>query len=361
MQRAEQALANKRNPRLNQMNRVEPVIAGSLRAKQVPASTSLKVTPSVVNLTKPELYGIYGGSSNLVDSDEEDETENIYNNLSEGLVRSTSHHLEESKIKYEQEQTTTHFMVVTFSKAFTCVLLLSVAGNLMFFFAEQLYESNPVLPDISKYRILYFFQDVLSQYSSKDEFHVQLLGNSIESNILGFATYTLSKLISALAPNWVLDLDRHRKKKIQEPANDAAQPQESKDEDDETSNEKTSSLSQQAQQFITVVFDSNVVRSMVSAVGLAYCFKKYQWSSKLQVASLWVVANLLIWSGLDSTIVGLITSALIAVSSVVLDCYFSGLELSLSDHDTLADLLWIASFVFIGQIILGKIIKLVYA
>lgn len=358
MERAERELSNKRVPAGYQKPRSKPIKPASTGSttdahKQSDGvqSTSMKVTPSVVNLTKPELYGIYQEEGEFIDSDEdEDESENIYNNLPAGLYRSISHHIEESKNTHEKEQTSAQKYGTFVFKIILCCVMLSIAGNLMFYFAEELYESNPVLPNITNYRILYFFQDLLKKKGGYSDTEVRLIGNALQSITIGFASFLLAELLTLILPQWILDVEARN--------HEAAK---SKNIDQSKKQQACSTIGQKVQNFLTLIFDSNLVRSMVSAVGLAYCFKKYQWTSKWQVVLIWSTMNVLIWLGLDSTIIGFVSSACLAVGVMVLDGSLkSDVSQDLLNGDTLSDLLWIGSFVFIGQIILGKIIRLIY-
>ena len=236
----------------------------------------------------------------------------------------------------------------------------------MFYFAEQLYQANPILPDISRYRFLYFFQDLLRNKEGYSELEIVLLGNSAESIMVGLASFIFGKAIGLIIPGLDSDLNKkHRKANLfkeHDEKSSVRQDQPTVEDYEESSSDESESfaLGPQIQHYLTLVFDSNLVRSMVAAVGLAYCFKKYQWSSKIQVVSLWSVANLIIWYGTDASVASLISSTLIAFSVMSIDAYYDkSITLSLDDTDSIADILWVGSFVFIGQIILSKIIRLI--
>lgn len=381
MQRAEQELANKRKPNPYQIPKVGSKVSphsnassyageGAKQSVEKAGNGAIRITPSVVNLTKPELYSIYAGDSNVEGDDDEDESQNIYNNLSEGLHRSTSHHIEERKSKHHKKQNSsfTLSLSLVIAKVITCSLLLSITGNLMFYFGEQLYKANPILPDISKYRFLYIFQDLLRKNEKFSDLEITLLGNGAESVIVGFASFILGKAIDLFVSGQNADLhSKHGKlNKLKEHDSKSSSGQgistNNEDYEENSSDESESfSLGFQIQHYLTLVFDSNLVRSMVAAVGLAYCFKKYQWSSKIQVVSLWSAANIIIWRGTDANITGLISSTIIAFSVMAFNAYYDdGITFSLEDTDSIADILWVGSFVFIGQIIFSKIIRLVF-
>lgn len=381
MQRAEQELANKRKPNPYQIPKVGSKVSpgsnassyageGAKQSAEKAGNGAMRITPSVVNLTKPELYSIYAGDSNVEGDDDEDESQNIYNNLSEGLHRSTSHHIEERNSKHHKKQNSsfTLSLSLVIAKVITCSLLLSITGNLMFYFGEQLYKANPILPDISKYRFLYIFQDLLRKNEKFSDLEITLLGNGAESVIVGFASFILGKAIDLFVSGQNADLHiKHGKlNKLKEHDSKSSSGQgistNNEDYEENSSDESESfSLGFQIQHYLTLVFDSNLVRSMVAAVGLAYCFKKYQWSSKIQVVSLWSAANIIIWRGTDANITGLISSTIIAFSVMAFNAYYDdGITFSLEDTDSIADILWVGSFVFIGQIIFSKIIRLVF-
>ena len=200
------------------------------------------------------------------------------------------------------------------------------------------------------------------------DLEITLLGNGAESVIVGFASFILGKAIDLFVSGQNADLhSKHGKlNKLKEHDSKSSSGQgistNNEDYEENSSDESESfSLGFQIQHYLTLVFDSNLVRSMVAAVGLAYCFKKYQWSSKIQVVSLWSAANIIIWRGTDANITGLISSTIIAFSVMAFNAYYDdGITFSLEDTDSIADILWVGSFVFIGQIIFSKIIRLVF-
>ncbi|KAI5950186.1 hypothetical protein CANMA_005376 [Candida margitis] len=103
---------------------------------------------------------------------------------------------------------------------------------------------------------------------------------------------------------------------------------------------------------------SDLIRSGITFLGISYAIRKIEWSSFLQVSIIWSLINPGLWLLLDGTISGFLASLL--VSSVACVSIYSQNHkfvngYSKTSDDVIALWLWIGSFFFCGIIIFGKL------
>lgn len=104
-------------------------------------------------------------------------------------------------------------------------------------------------------------------------------------------------------------------------------------------------------------FYTEIIRSCITFLGINYAIRNLQWSSFLQISSVWSLLNPALWLLLDGTVNGFLSSLLLStiVCSFILwnnHSYLFSLEWN---SDFWAIWLWIGSFVFGGGIVFGKI------
>lgn len=101
---------------------------------------------------------------------------------------------------------------------------------------------------------------------------------------------------------------------------------------------------------------NDIVRSLITFLGLLYAVRKVEWSSPLQLLLLWSLLNPCLWLLLDGTISGFLSSILAAIGACVC-VYFQSYDIIiLQDNDNfIAIWLLVASFFFCGLIIFGKL------
>lgn len=104
---------------------------------------------------------------------------------------------------------------------------------------------------------------------------------------------------------------------------------------------------------------NEVLRSSVCFLGISYAVRNLEWKSLLQVSMIWSLINPALWVMLDGTINGLVT-ALAMVLAALAVIYWDNASLLanfeiMHPDDTMSLWLWIGSFFFCGSIIFGKI------
>ncbi|CCG22181.1 Nsg2 protein [Candida orthopsilosis Co 90-125] len=103
---------------------------------------------------------------------------------------------------------------------------------------------------------------------------------------------------------------------------------------------------------------SDLIRSCITFLGISYAIRKIEWSSFLQVSIIWSLINPGLWLLLDGTISGFLAS-LIASTIACVSIYSQNHNFingySKTTDDVIALWLWIGSFFFCGIIIFGKL------
>ena len=114
---------------------------------------------------------------------------------------------------------------------------------------------------------------------------------------------------------------------------------------------------------------SDLIRSFITFLGISYAIRKIEWNSFLQVSIIWSLINPGLWLLLDGTISGFLASLI--ASAVACVCIYSqnynsiiinnNSGYSKTNNDVIALWLWIGSFFFCGIIIFGKLGRSLFA
>lgn len=104
---------------------------------------------------------------------------------------------------------------------------------------------------------------------------------------------------------------------------------------------------------------NDLLRASVTFLGISYAIRKIEWSSFLQVSIIWSLMNPGLWLLLDGTLSGFLSSTIVSLAAcgiVYFENYvFVNQYYSLQQEDSIAVWLWVCSFFFCGLIIFGKI------
>lgn len=105
---------------------------------------------------------------------------------------------------------------------------------------------------------------------------------------------------------------------------------------------------------------NDIVRSLIAFLGVSYAIRHIEWKSSLQMAMTWSLINPCLWLLLDGTISGFIASTGTAFGGSAIVYYQNGVKFSTDKDTDLIILLFIASFFFCGVIIFGKLGRLLF-
>ncbi|KAG7664202.1 uncharacterized protein J8A68_002265 [[Candida] subhashii] len=103
---------------------------------------------------------------------------------------------------------------------------------------------------------------------------------------------------------------------------------------------------------------NDLIRSSITFLGISYAIRKIEWSSFLQVSIVWSLLNPGLWLLLDGTVSGFLASLIGCTAACVviyLQNYDFVLQYSSNQEVSIALWLWIGSFFFCGIITFGKI------
>lgn len=108
---------------------------------------------------------------------------------------------------------------------------------------------------------------------------------------------------------------------------------------------------------------NDLLRSLVTFLGISYAVRKIEWSSSLQALMVWSLLNPGLWLLLDGTISGFLSS--VAVAGLACVCVYyqdptmtvdlSQVNLPKENAEMISPWLWVGSFFFCSLIIFGKI------
>ncbi|KAH3683170.1 hypothetical protein WICPIJ_005867 [Wickerhamomyces pijperi] len=108
---------------------------------------------------------------------------------------------------------------------------------------------------------------------------------------------------------------------------------------------------------------SSIIRSLAAFLGVAFAFRKIEWTSSIQASFAWTLLNPCLWLLLDGSFSGLATSLISAIVAVLISVAFDVEPLPtdwFQDTELLAVNLWLANFFFFGLLIFGKIGRSLY-
>lgn len=106
---------------------------------------------------------------------------------------------------------------------------------------------------------------------------------------------------------------------------------------------------------------TDLIRSLITFLGITYAIRHIEWKSSLQMAMTWSLVNPALWLLLDGTVNGFVGSAVVAfVASGII--YFQNLASFQMDRESLTTIfLYIGSFFFCGVIIFGKLGRFLFS
>lgn len=304
----------------------------------------MEKTDSVVNLTKPSLYGIYNDNSLLnlnkesEDVDEYIENSKLYVNPRGGTSGQGKAFQDDGSTSSSKPGDSTFVRGVK-----TIVKIFVLAG------AAYLY--NEATKHIHNNHIQ------VSRLTYEPLFITNMFLSKFIHNLKPFSMYVLKSTTSI---NWI---DNLLALMIQglimgliHPIMDYILPS--------SLTKRLLSSDPNANQRRDAHLLNDLIRSLVTFLGISYAVRKIEWSSALQVLIIWSLLNPALWLLLDGTISGFLSSLIIATlacTCVYLQNYnlieqYANQFFQLGKNDDfIAIWLWVGSFFFCGLIIFGKL------
>lgn len=295
--------------------------------------TRMLKTDSVINLTKPSLYGIYNDNSFLNLSKDDLEVDTLY--ASPPVLRqSEGEQIQPAKAK--------DFLLDYPSlKLVGKLLILTLACFAYNEIIKNLHNSHLQLGSPITNQPLLLANTLLTKFVHKLR-PVSAASTNVTSTI-SWIDSALALMIQGVAMGSIHPLvDQMLPKSLSVRLMSLAP--------------RASPTSSSFSNFST--YGTDLIRSLITFLGLLYAVRKVQWTSALQVSILWSLLNPCLWLLLDGTISGFIASALGAAAASFC-VYIQSYELTAvqgQDYEDFAAIwLLVASFFFCGLIIFGKL------
>ena len=311
MLRKERELASKRGPIQSSPLRqtVTPTVAAQNNDDFVP-------TPSMVNLTKPQLYSLY--DEEITDPKESKSLYNIVNTSdrltpdvsSDGAVRSSVGRTSSVSPMPIHSRVT---FLGKLRRYVANLVVLSVCGIIYFEISKNLHDNHQLHPD-------FIFRPIVVI--------IKLLDLIFEGQIPEFLqNYWVVFAIEGILFGCIIRFLDIVAEKL-------------RFSDVKSRNERERSGS---------IF--SILRLVNAMFGVTFGIRKIQWQSSLQASGAWGLLNFVLWLFFDGS-VSLLVNSLLASCGITFTCWY---ELMASDSWELAQFLYLWDFYFLGFLIFGRI------
>ncbi|KAK6455199.1 insulin-induced protein-domain-containing protein [Scheffersomyces xylosifermentans] len=292
----------------------------------------MEKSDSVVNLTKPSLYGIYNDDSLLNLSKDINESDIEINMIKSDSVSSTNSESTATSESSGRRESKSMAKLPIFIK----ILILSSSAfiyneitkhiNYNHFGGNQLANFPLTITNVFVFSLLEKLK--LGHY-------VPIQGEFIEVADLVFALTVQGLTMSLVHPVMDLVLPNNFSKRLL------------------SSNPYPHASTSYSNLF------NDLLRASITFLGISYAIRKIEWSSFLQVSIIWSLMNPGLWLLLDGTLSGFVSSLVVSAGACVL-VYFDNYALvneyfNHEQENSIAIWLWVSSFFFCGLIIFGKI------
>lgn len=304
----------------------------------------MEKTDSVVNLTKPSLYGIYNDNS-LLNLSKESEDVDEYIENSKHYLNSPQQSANEGDALLSNVPMTPKKsrvpLIATWIKTLVKIVILAGAAYLYNEATKHIHNNHIQVSKLT-YKPLFITNMFLSNfihrlkpvssYTSTKTYSINWIDKFLALSIQGLIMALIHPIMDYILPK---SLTRRL-----------------------LSSDPNASRSRDVHLF------NDLVRALVTFLGISYAVRKIEWSSSLQVLMIWSLLNPGLWLLLDGTISGFLSSLLIATLAC-LCVYLQNYELMAqytnqffklgNDDDFIAIWLYVGSFFFCGLIIFGKL------
>ncbi|KAI5953629.1 hypothetical protein KGF54_003001 [Candida jiufengensis] len=314
------------NTNLKSMND-SPINSGA----STPIKGKIEKTDSILNLTKPELFGIYKNDSYVNLNKDIDDTSDLdleilkKSDTNDSLLSPSISNTSDSNYYIPLPA---KLMILSSSAYIYNEIIKHINYN--HFNENQLVNFPLTITHVFLYAFVSKFK--IGNYINIDDEFLKVFDNIFALTLQGLLMASLHPIFDRILPRFLT-------KRLL-----SSNPQ----------NQSSSSSSSSNQSN----FFNDLIRSCITFLGISYAIRKIEWSSFLQVSIIWSLINPGLWLLLDGTISGFLSSLLvssIACVSIYTQNYQFINQYSKTSDDIIALWLWIGSFFFCGIIIFGKI------
>lgn len=289
--------------------------------------TPLEKTDSVVNLTKPLLYGIYNANLDLnLNKDHEDNEDTVF-------YLKPNQDLQQKRA--QETAQTRPSVVLVWAKGVTKVAAVGIAAYIYNEVTDRIHN-NHIQTDLAAFEPLFVTSFLISNFIYKLRPLQTLFGIVEYQHVDTVCALLLQGLIMSLA----------------HPVLDRVLPK--------VFSKRLLSLNPNpGNQLTNATLLNELIRLLITFLGISYAIRKIEWASTLQVLVVWSMLNPGLWLLLDGTISGfltsLVTAALACVSVYVQNTKLVDTAGLRNNDNVIAIWLWVGSFFFCGMTIFGKL------
>lgn len=299
------------SPLRKDLHKVSPNVSGA-------STPNMQKTDSVVNLTKPSLYGIYNTSSLSLNKDNEEVEEYIEG--SKLHITAKDAHPESSQLHPKPHITkkTPLQLVLWF---ITRLAIVAFAAFLYNQVTQKIHLTHVDGTGILINQYLEKFVEAWKLYQAwVHKYDLEIVDRIVAWSLEGFLLSIVVPVLDKVLPTFSRRL-----------------------------------LLSNPNPYHRGNLANDLIRSLITFLGITYAIRHIEWSSLLQMAMTWSLVNPALWLLLDGTINGFLASTTVAfVASAII--YYQNQGVVILDQNSLITIfLYVGSFFFCGVIIFGKL------
>lgn len=288
------------------------------------AQREMEKTDSIVNLTKPSLYGIYNDSATSLNQENEEVEEYLEGN--------------ELHIKSKDESASLHKLPLKSTRSHKKMSTPQVIGWIAVRLAI-VSSAALVYNEVTKNIHASHLDDIGTQINA---YLVSFMDNWEPVRFVTQQSHPADRFLSLALEGLILSSIL--------PVLDSVMP----------SAFSKRLLSSSPDPYIQSNLMNDIVRSLIAFLGVSYAIRHIEWESSLQLAMMWSLINPGLWLLLDGTFSGFIASCGTAFGGSAIVYYQNGVKFSDNKNTDLTIFLFISSFFFCGVIIFGKLGRLLF-
>lgn len=298
------------SPVRKDLQKVSPSVSGASTPK-------MEKTDSVLNLTKPSLYGIYNTSSLSLNKDNEEVEEYIEG--SKLHITAKDAHPESAQLHPKHTVKTTPGQFVLW-----LVTRLAIVAFAAFLYNQVTQNIHLAHVDGTGLLINQYLENFVEAWKLYQawvkQYDLEIVDRAVAWSLEGFLLSIVVPVLDKVLPSFSRRL-----------------------------------LSSNPNPYHRGNLANDLIRSLITFLGITYAIRHIEWNSLLQMAMTWSLVNPALWLLLDGTINGFLASTTVAfVASAII--YFQNLGVIVLDQNSLITIfLYVGSFFFCGVIIFGKL------
>lgn len=281
------------------------------------STPKMEKTDSVLNLTKPSLYGIYNTSSLSLNKDNEEVEEYIEG--SQLHITAKDAHPSNSQLSLKPHKAKRS----TAQIALWLATRLIIVGFAAFVYNEVTKNIHTAHVDGTGILINEYLRNFVETWRLYQawirRYDLEIVDRAVAWSLEGFLLSIVVPFLDKVLPSFSRRL-----------------------------------LSSNPNPYHRGNLANDLIRSLITFLGITYAIRHIEWSSLLQMAFSWSLINPALWLLLDGTINGFLASATVAfVASGII--YYQNSSMVLDQNSLTTIFLYVGSFFFCGVIIFGKL------